>query len=71
MNNEPALEDIRDAHERINPPIHRTPVLTRSAINRMCDAELFFKCENFQKVGAFKIRRATNSDYFASNSLLQ
>src|SRR3954470_21777217 len=55
------LEAIRAAHERIRPYIHRTPVLTNSWLNDACRASLFFKCENFQKVGAFKARGATNA----------
>jgi threonine dehydratase len=56
-----SLEDIKAAHVRIQPYIHQTPVLTSSAINKMLDAKLFFKCENFQKIGAFKIRGAMNA----------
>lgn len=67
MNKEPTLKEIREAHERIKPYIHRTPVLTCDALNRMCDAELFFKCENFQKVGAFKTRGATNTVFSLSD----
>jgi len=59
--NEPTIKEIREAAERIRPFIHCTPVLTCSTLNRMCGAEMFFKCENFQKVGAFKIRGATNA----------
>jgi threonine dehydratase len=55
------LDTIRAAHERIRPYIHRTPVLTNSWLNDACKASLFFKCENFQKVGAFKARGATNA----------
>ena len=55
------LATIRAAHERICPYIHRTPVLTNSWLNDACRASLFFKCENFQKVGAFKARGATNA----------
>ena len=58
---EPTIRDIREAAERIRPYIHRTPVLTCTALNDLCGAELFFKCENLQKVGAFKIRGATNA----------
>jgi threonine dehydratase len=61
MEAEPSLEDIRQAHERIRPFIHRTPVLTSATINRMAGGEIFFKCENFQKAGAFKIRGACNA----------
>jgi threonine dehydratase len=57
----PTLADIRAAHDRIRSFIHRTPVLTCSAINGLVEARVFFKCENFQKVGAFKIRGATNA----------
>lgn len=57
----PTLQDIREAHARILPFIHRTPVLTSVSINEILGAEFFFKCENFQKVGAFKFRGATNA----------
>jgi len=56
-----SLNTIRAAHHRILPYIHRTPVLTNSWLNDACRASLFFKCENFQKVGAFKARGATNA----------
>lgn len=55
------LDTIRTAHQRIRPYIHRTPVLTNSWLNDACGASLFFKCENFQKIGAFKARGATNA----------
>ena len=54
MTNEPTIEDVREASERIRPYVHCTPVLTCGTLNELCDAEIFFKCENFQKVGAFK-----------------
>ncbi len=54
-------QDITEAHERIRPYIHRTPVLTSSTLDAMSDASLFFKCENFQKIGAFKIRGGMNA----------
>jgi threonine dehydratase len=57
----PTLADVRAAHDRIRPFVHRTPVPTCSAINGLVRARVFFKCENFQKVGAFKIRGATNA----------
>ncbi|TYC68094.1 pyridoxal-phosphate dependent enzyme [Stappia sp. BW2] len=57
----PTLEDMLVAHERIKPYIHRTPVLTSSFLNELTGAELFFKCENFQKAGAFKVRGASNA----------
>ena len=53
--------DIEQAHERIKPSIHTTPVLTCNTINNLAGAELFFKCENFQKIGAFKIRGGMNA----------
>ena len=55
------LESIREAHARIRPHIHRTPVLSSRILNRKLGAEIFFKCENFQKVGAFKARGACNA----------
>jgi len=55
------LKDIESAHERIRPFIHRTPILTNSSLNKLSGAELFFKCENFQRAGSFKIRGATNT----------
>lgn len=57
----PTYEDMLAAHERIAPYIHRTPVLTSSYLNELTGAELFFKCENFQKAGAFKVRGASNA----------
>lgn len=57
----PTYADVEAAHARILPYIHRTPVLTSSYINAMAGAELFFKCENFQKAGAFKARGASNA----------
>jgi threonine dehydratase len=52
---------IVESHERIRPRIHRTPVLTSESLNELAGAELFFKCENLQKTGSFKIRGATNA----------
>lgn len=54
-------ESIIAAHERIRPYIHKTPVLTSKAIDKIAGCNLFFKCENFQKVGAFKARGAMNA----------
>ncbi|QNA46635.1 pyridoxal-phosphate dependent enzyme [Lacibacter sediminis] len=54
-------EQIEQAHERIKPFIHKTAVLTCNTINELAGAELFFKCENFQKIGAFKIRGGMNA----------
>jgi threonine dehydratase len=55
------LDAIRAAHERIRPHVHRTPVLTSERLDAASGGSLFFKCENFQKVGAFKARGATNA----------
>ncbi|MCL4125393.1 UNVERIFIED_CONTAM: hypothetical protein GTU68_011143 [Idotea baltica] len=52
---------ILDSHQRIKPYIHNTPVLTSQGINEIIGAKLLFKCENFQKMGAFKMRGATNA----------
>ncbi|MEP2530894.1 beta-hydroxyaspartate dehydratase BhcB [Shimia sp.] len=57
----PRLEDMLNARDRIAPYVHRTPVLTSRFINELTGAELFFKCENFQKAGAFKVRGASNA----------
>ncbi|EPR68940.1 pyridoxal-phosphate dependent enzyme [Cyclobacterium qasimii] len=54
-------QSIREARERIDHMVHRTPVLHSSAINELAGCDLFFKCENFQKVGAFKARGAANA----------
>ncbi len=57
----PAFEDVLAAAERIGPYVHRTPVFTSQTLDRRLDARVFFKCENLQKVGAFKARGATNA----------
>jgi threonine dehydratase len=57
----PELADIQAAHYRIKPFIHQTPVMSSQQLNELFDCELFFKCENFQKTGAFKFRGATNA----------
>jgi threonine dehydratase len=57
----PLLKDIKAAHQRIAPYIHRTPILTCSAIDYLAGCSIYFKCENFQKVGAFKARGAANA----------
>src|ERR1035437_9953317 len=57
----PELADIQAAHSRIKSFIHRTPVMKSQKLNELFNCELFFKCENFQKVGAFKFRGATNA----------
>ncbi|HEX5423994.1 MAG TPA: pyridoxal-phosphate dependent enzyme [Candidatus Acidoferrales bacterium] len=62
----PDLAAIEAAHQRIAPHIHRTPVLTSSSLNEVAGAEIFFKCENLQKTGSFKIRGATNAVFSLS-----
>jgi threonine dehydratase len=57
----PEYNDVLAAYERIKSYIHETPVLSSNNINSISDAELYFKCENFQKVGAFKFRGAMNA----------
>ncbi len=57
----PDLEAVRGAHRRIAPHIHRTPVMTSHLLDEIAGAQLFFKCENLQRTGSFKIRGATNA----------
>lgn len=57
----PTLKDVQAAVKRVSPYVHNTPVLTSTTINRMLGASVFFKCENFQRMGAFKMRGATNA----------
>ena len=59
----PTLSDIQQARERIKPYAHRTPVLTNESLNQQVDAQVYLKCENLQKVGAFKFRGACNAVY--------
>ena len=66
MNKEPEVSDINKAHELIKKYAHHTPVLTSESLNKITSAELYFKCENFQKVGAFKIRGGINSVFSLS-----
>lgn len=66
----PTLKDMKTARERITPFIHRTPVLTSEFLNNLTGAELFFKCENFQKAGAFKVRGACNAVFSLSDDKL-
>jgi threonine dehydratase len=67
----PTFDDVQAAHRRIEPYIHRTPVLTSSYFNGLSGAELFFKCENFQKAGAFKARGASNAVFGLSEAAAQ
>jgi len=64
----PDLAAIRAAHARIAPFVHRTPVLTCRGLDEVVGARLFFKCENLQKVGAFKARGATNAVFSLGDS---
>lgn len=57
----PTIDDMKAAHERAKPYIHRTPVFTSGYLNELAGCEMFFKCENFQKAGAFKVRGASNA----------
>ena len=57
----PTIIDIHQAAERIKPYAHRTPVLTNESLNQQVGAQVFLKCENLQKVGAFKFRGACNA----------
>ena len=57
----PTKEDISRTGERIQPFIHRTPIMQSSTLNQIAGCELFFKCENLQKAGAFKSRGAVNA----------
>lgn len=50
----PVYQDVLDAAQRIHGHAHRTPVLTSSTLDRQLDAQVFFKCENYQRMGAFK-----------------
>ena len=61
MDRIPSEEDIAKTHKLIQPYIHRTPVLANQSINTITSSNLYFKCENFQKVGAFKMRGASSA----------
>src|SRR6476646_10484493 len=62
----PTWETISEAHQRIAARIHRTPVLRSATLDALSGAELFFKCENLQKTGSFKIRGAANAIFSLS-----
>lgn len=64
----PTYDDVLAAHARIAPHIHRTPILTSSYLDALTGASLFFKCENFQKAGAFKVRGASNAVFGLSDA---
>lgn len=55
------LQELKNCHQNIKPFIHNTPVLTSHLLNEISEASIFFKCENFQRMGAFKMRGATNA----------
>jgi len=57
----PSFEQLQESFNRVRPHVHQTPVLTSTTINRMISASVFFKCENFQRMGAFKMRGAINA----------
>ena len=61
MRKEPVLQDVQNTSKQITPFVHRTPVLTSQSVNSIIDGEVFFKCENFQKTGSFKMRGASNA----------
>src|SRR5512144_1122462 len=63
----PTLDDIRAAAKRIQPYAHRTPVLTNESLNEKVGARVYLKCENMQKVGAFKFRGACNAVFSLSD----
>ncbi|GGW39557.1 serine/threonine dehydratase [Gemmobacter lanyuensis] len=63
----PTLADMRAARARIAPHVHQTPILTSRMLNQLTGAELFFKCENLQKAGAFKARGASNAVFGLSD----
>ncbi|SDW68203.1 threonine dehydratase [Ruegeria halocynthiae] len=63
------IEDVRTAHERIRPHIRRTPIMTSDYLNDLTGAQLFFKCENFQEAGAFKVRGASNAVFGLSDEM--
>ncbi|MBF9055804.1 pyridoxal-phosphate dependent enzyme [Rhodobacterales bacterium HKCCA1065] len=64
----PSYQDSLDAYARIKPYIHRTPILTSRFLNALVGGEMFFKCENFQKAGAFKVRGACNAVFGLSDA---
>ena len=64
----PSYQDSLDAYTRITPHIHRTPILTSRFLNELVGGEMFFKCENFQKAGAFKVRGACNAVFGLSDA---
>ena len=66
-----SIEKINEAHKRINSFIHRTPILKSTSLNILSGSDLYFKCENFQKAGSFKIRGALNAVSLLSKTELK
>ena len=71
LQSEPTEQDIKEAHIRIRKKVHHTPVLTSSSLNALFNCRMYFKCENFQKVGAFKFRGACNTVFSLEERELQ
>ncbi len=67
----PDISNIREAAARIQPYINKTPILSSSLLNKLFNCSIFFKCENFQKAGAFKSRGAVNAVFSLSNNQLK
>ena len=67
MKQEPSLKDIFAAADRIVPYAHKTPIMTSTFFNESTSSDIYFKCENFQKVGAFKFRGACNAVFSLTN----
>lgn len=67
----PGKSALTEAAKRIAPYINRTPLLTSSSLDKLFDTSLYFKCENFQKVGAFKARGATNAVFSLEPALIR
>lgn len=61
-------DHIKEAHQRIKGKVHRTPVMTSESLDTLAGAQLFFKCENLQKMGAFKARGATNAVFLLTEA---
>ncbi len=67
----PTYDDMLNAHERIKPHINHTPIRTSDFLNELTGAQLFFKCENFQEAGAFKVRGASNAVFGLNDAQAQ
>ncbi|MEW6194977.1 MAG: pyridoxal-phosphate dependent enzyme [Bacteroidota bacterium] len=71
LEHEPTKQDIIAAHERIRKQIHHTPIFSSASINQIAGCKIYFKCENFQRVGAFKFRGASNTILSLSETTLK